>query len=224
VQSNPLKLVAFDMEGCLTDDPTVWEIMHRKLGTWESHGEPYWRRYRAHEFGYDEFARMDVAVWRGAPVSLLDEAAAEVALMPGCAELIEGLTSAGVAVAVVSNGLLCVAERFRRDHGVAHVFANRALVDRGRLTGEIELSVPFAAKGDALRGLAAQLGLNRAEVAAVGDGPADVGMFRAARIAVAFRPSDPLVADAATHVVRERDLRRVLKILTAGPRNTADRG
>ena len=128
------------------------------------------------------------------------------------------------AVAVVSNGLLCVAERFRRDYGVAHVFANRALADGGRLTGEIELSVPFAAKGDALRGLAAHLGLDRSEVAAVGDGPADVGMFRAARVAIAFRPADPSVAGAATHVVREKDLRRVLEILAPGPRNTADHG
>ncbi len=39
-----LRLVAFDMEGTLTCDPTVWELMHRRLGTWESHGLPYWER------------------------------------------------------------------------------------------------------------------------------------------------------------------------------------
>ena len=61
----PLRLVAFDMEGCLTDDPTVWEIMHRRLGTWDSHGRPYWDSYRRNELGYDEFARMDEAGWRG---------------------------------------------------------------------------------------------------------------------------------------------------------------
>ena len=89
--ADEIKLVAFDMEGCLTADPTVWEIMHRKLGTWESHGHPYWKRYLAGEFGYDAFARMDVAVWQGAALSLLHEAAEEVPLMPGCAELLDAL-------------------------------------------------------------------------------------------------------------------------------------
>jgi phosphoserine phosphatase len=208
-----LKLAAFDMEGCLTADPTVWEIMHRKLGTWESHGLPYWNRYRAGGLEYDEFARMDVAVWRGAPLDLLEEAAGEVPFMPGCAQLLTGLSAAGVHVAVITNGLSCVADRFRQAFGVRHTYANHVVSDGGRLTGGIEIRVPYRDKGLVLRTLADRMGLGREEVAAIGDSPADVAMFQAACIGIAFRPCHPTVAQAATHVVHEGDLQALLPLL-----------
>ena len=210
-----ITLVAFDMEGVLTDDPTVWEIMHRKLGTWESHGEPYWDRYRAGEFDYDTFARMDVAVWREAPAGLLRDAAAEVPLMPGCAKLMNALSEQGVVVAIISNGLHCVADRFRDEFGVEHIHANRVVTTDGHLTGDIELLVPYEHNGEVLRGLAARLGLGRDEIAAVGDSAADVEMFREAAVSVAFCPSHELVPGAATRTIRTRDLRPVLDVVSA---------
>jgi phosphoserine phosphatase len=213
----PVKLVAFDMEGCLTTDPTVWEIMHRKLGTWESHGLPYWNRYRAGELEYDGFARMDVAVWRGASLALLEQAASEVPLMPGCGELLTALSEAGVRLAVITNGLTCVADRFRRDFGVQYTYANRALAEGCRLTGELEICVPYRGKGRILGGLIGKLGLRREEVAAVGDSPADIAMFETARIRVAVRPCHESVAAAATHVIGNGDLRALLSALAAKP-------
>ena len=214
--SSDIRLVAFDMEGVLTDDPTVWEIMHGKLRTWKSHGEPYWNRYRAGEFDYDTFARMDVAVWGGAPEEMLHEAASEVELMPGCAELLAELGEGGVHVAVISNGLLCVAERFRREFGVEHIDANRAEAHEGKLTGEIDIRVPYESKGEVLRLLAERLGLGRDEVAAVGDSTSDIEMFREAAVGVAFCSSHPSVDAAATRTVTRRDLRPLLEILIPG--------
>jgi len=213
----PIRLVAFDMEGCLTTDPTVWEIMHRKLGTWESHGLPYWNRFRAGELEYDAFARMDVAVWRGAPLDLLDQAAAEVPLMRGCEDVLKALSEGGVRFAVITNGLNCVADRFRRDFGVQDTYANRVVADGPWLTGELEIRVPYHGKGRILRSLAGSLGLRREEVAAVGDSPADIAMFDAARIRVAVRPCHESVAAAATHVIKDGDLRAVLPALGARP-------
>ena len=211
-----MKLVVFDMEGCLTADPTVWEVMHRRNGTWESHGLPYWDSYRAGRIGYDEFARLDVAAWRGASKHVLSEAAEAPPLMPGAARLLDALADAGVATAIISNGLLCAAERFRRDHGVAHVAANRARVEDGLLTGELDLLVPYDAKGEEVRRLAARMGLSSSDVAAVGDSPADVAMFRWAGLGIAFGAADEGVASAATHVVTGGDLRALLPILLGG--------
>ena len=216
MNEKPIRLVAFDMEGCLTADPTVWELMHRRLGTWESHGLPYWDRYRAGGLDYDQFARMDVAVWQDAPLETLRLAAADVPLMPGCREVLGALSACGVAVAVISNGLACVAERFARDFSVAHAFANRVVVNGDRLTGELEIRVPYAGKGGLLRELAAGLGVDRAGVAAVGDSPSDVAMFREARIGIAFGTTDPATCAGATHVVDGPDLRALLPILTGG--------
>jgi phosphoserine phosphatase len=194
------RLVAFDMEGVLTDDPTVWEIMHCKLGTWDSHGKPYWDAYRAGAFPYDEFARMDVAVWGGAPAATLAEAAAEVQLMAGCGELLRSLRDAGVHVAVISAGLLCVAGRFRDEFGVRHVFANRVLCEDGRLTGAAEILVPYAEKGAILRRLAGELGVGRDETASVGDSESDIAMFAESGLGIAFRPAQDSVTAAADHL------------------------
>jgi phosphoserine phosphatase len=213
VPDDSIQLVAFDMEGCLTADPTVWEIMHRKLGTWESHGLPYWQRYRAGELEYDQFACMDVAAWRGAPAPLLEQAAREVPLMQGCAELLRALHVEGVRVAIITNGLACVARRFQEAFGVSHLHANEVRVEGGRLTGEVEIRVPYSGKGELLRALAETLGLRRDQIAALGDSDSDIAMFQQARIGIAFCPSMPSVAAAATHLVPHPDLRSVLDIL-----------
>ena len=207
------RLVAFDMEGTLTADPTLWEIMHRKLGTWESHGLRYWESFCAGELPYDEFAAMDVAVWKGAPEGLLAEAAGEVALMPGCAELLAGLRQRGAAAIIISNGLACLAERFAREHGVARVFANRHHARGGALTGGLDILVPYESKGEALARAMEELGVSAKETAAVGDGGSDAAMFAVAGLGVAFRPSDPRALEYADHVVEDGDLGEVARIL-----------
>ncbi len=201
-----VQLVAFDMEGCLTANPTVWEIMHRRLGTWQSHGLPYWEHYLAGGLHYDEFARQDVAVWRGAPEELLQEAAGEVALMPGCAEALGELRRAGLRLALISNGLMCLAERFRREFGFAEVHANRALSRDGVLTGELDISVPYEHKGLVLGRIAGEWGLARAQIASVGDSPADVAMFERSAVSIAVSPTAPSVAAAATHLIPDGNL------------------
>ena len=151
--------------------------MHNKVGTWQSHGLPYWESYLRGELDYDSFARMDVAAWAGAPAALLHEAAAEVDLMPGCESLLTALNAAGIAVAIVSNGLACVAERFRAEFGVRHVFANHVAIRNDLLTGDADLRTPYDDKGLVLRELVAELGLAQVEVAALGDIASDVAMF-----------------------------------------------
>ncbi len=207
------QLAAFDMEGCLTRDPTVWEIMHRKNNTWQSHGEPYWLRFRAGELGYDEFARLDVSAWQGAPVEMLRSAAAGVRFMPGCRQLLAELKKRGVHLALISNGLMCVARRFACECGVQDIFANKAVVAGGKLTGEIQLDVPYNSKGEILQQIMARIGVSPNRVVAVGDGVADVAMFRAAATAIAICPEKAQVRHAATHVVEEQNLERCADII-----------
>jgi len=208
-----IQLVVFDMEGTLTTDPTVWEIMHLKNGTWESHGLPYWEDYKAGGMRYDEFARKDVAAWRGTTAASLDEAVAEAPLMPGCAELLGFLRRRGIATAIVSNGLERLGLRLAREFGVGRVLANRAIVDDGHLTGGLELLVPFAGKGDALLRIASEAGIARERILAVGDGAADVAMFRQAGQSVAIAPDDQAVADAADYVLEAPDLTPLIPLI-----------
>ena len=208
-----IKLVVFDMEGTLTANPTLWEIMHLKVGTWDSHGRPYWEAFKAGELDYDRFAQMDVAAWKGADAPLFDRAVSEVPLMPGCEELLGHLHARGIRTAIVSNGLERLGLRLARRFSIWRVLANREVIERGRLTGELDIRVPFERKAEAMLEAAHDLGIGPENVAAVGDGRADVAMFRRAGKSIAFLPENPGVASEADHVVREADLRRLLEIL-----------
>ena len=205
-RKHSIRLAAFDMEGCLTRDPTAWEIMHRKLGTWHSHGWHYWRCYLGGELHYDDFARLDVSVWRGADYQILLEAASEVGFMPGARSLLGKLHEHDIYTVIISNGLMCVAERFCDECGVNEVFANRVDVKNGRLTGELKLDVPYNAKGDILRRVMERREVAPRQVAAVGDGSADVSMFEAAGTAVAICPEKKSVSRAATDIIDEENL------------------
>jgi phosphoserine phosphatase len=213
MSANEMDLVVFDMEGTLTASPTAWELMHGKVGTWDSHGLPYWEQYKAGVLGYDEFARLDTATWKGAPVELLDRAVEEVPLMEGCRELLAHLAARGVRTAIVSNGLERLGLRLAREFGIARVLANRELLDDGRLTGELELAVPFARKGEMLSRIAGEMGIPTRRVVAVGDGPADIAMFERAGSSIAFLPSSREVAARAKHVVERADLRLLIPLL-----------
>ena len=54
------------------------------------------------------------------------------------------------------------------------------------------------------------------ECAAVGNSEIDAAMFERCRIGVAFLPEDDVIRRRATHVVTEKDLRRVLRPLLEG--------
>jgi phosphoserine phosphatase len=206
-------LVVFDMEGTLTANPTLWELMHLKVGTWESHGAPYWEAFKAGQLDYDRFARMDVAAWKGADVATFDRAVSEVPLMPGCGELLGHLHRKGIRTAIVSNGLERLGLRLAREFSIWRVMANREVIEQGRLTGELDIRVPYTHKALAVAQAARELGVPMEQVAAVGDGRADVAMFRVAGTSVAFRPENAAVAAEADHVVHEPDLRRLMEVL-----------
>ena len=208
-----IQLIVFDMEGTLTTDPTLWELMHLKTGTWESHGQPYWEQFKAGAFGYDAFARMDVATWNNAPVALLDEAVEEVSLMDGCSDLMAHLAARGIKSAIVSNGLERLGLRLAGVFGMDRVAANREETSDGHLTGQLDVLVPFEEKADAMVRIAAELGIVPENVMAVGDGIADVAMFRAAGTSVAFLPENETVAAEADYVVRMPDLRQVMPLI-----------
>ncbi|MEW6354716.1 MAG: HAD family phosphatase [Planctomycetota bacterium] len=211
--ASKLKLVAFDIEGTLTVDPTIWEIMHRKLGTWESHGCPYWERFRRGEFDYDTFARMDVGVWRGAPYELLRKSAQEVGYVPGCGEVMRELHGRGVMVCAISCGLDVLSQRMSDEFGIEHHFANTAVHDNGTLSGELRINVPFGEKGRVLREFLERMNIRPEHVAAVGDHYIDIPMFELSGFSIAFNSNEPETNQAATRRVTADSLTAILKHL-----------
>ena len=210
-----LRLVAFDMDGTLVDVASSWRVIHDHF---DDHNDEGLRRFLANQIDDEEFIRMDIRVWwRHAPqltVDDLERILAPVPLMPGAAELIDGLHALGARTAIVSGGLDLLARRVARELGIEVALANGVRVDaEGRLTGEGIVRVPIHGKEGVLAQLQRQLEVSPDETASVGNSEIDVGLFRRSRVGVAFRPEDDTVRNAATAVVTERNLALVLDAL-----------
>ena len=128
--------------------------------------------------------------------------------------MIDGIHARGARTAIVSGGLDLLAKRVARELGIEVALANGLRVHAdGRLTGEGIVRVPIHGKEGVLAQLQKQLEVRPEETASVGNSEIDVGLFRRSRVGVAFLPEDEDVRKAATAVVTERNLARVLDAL-----------
>lgn len=210
-----LRLVAFDMDGTLVDVESSWRVVHQYFGDSNDEGL---RRFLANEIDDEEFIQSDIRLWwsHAPELSLFDleRILATVPLMPGAPALFHGLRSRGIRTAIVSGGLDVLARRVARELGIDVALANGVRVTAdGRLTGEGIVRVPIHGKEGVLARLQEQLGVSPEETASVGNSEIDVGLFRRSRVSVAFRPEDAAVRAAASTVVTDHDLARVLDAL-----------
>jgi phosphoserine phosphatase len=126
----------------------------------------------------------------------LDE---RVHLTAGAETLVQTMRAGGSSCLLVSGGFLSFAEPVARAVGFDRVKANRLVFAGGKLSGEVgDPIVDAMAKRDALVETREQLGLQREDVLAVGDGANDKLMIEESGLGVAFRARPALVevADA----------------------------
>ncbi len=210
-----ISFAAFDMDGTLVDVASSWAAVHDFFG---DHNEEGLRLFRENKIDDHEFLRRDIEVWwRHRPGLTIDELETildSVPLMPGAEELFRGLKDAGIVTAIISGGIDLLARRIGRELGIDYVLATGFRVDPdGRLTGEGIIRVPIWDKEGVLRQVQAQLGIPPERTGSVGNSEIDVGLFRRSRIGIAFLPEDDIVRAKATHVIDEKDLRKVLPAL-----------
>ena len=216
----PIKLIAFDMDGTLTDHPSSWEHIHRRFELWEGHADAYMRRFLEGEITYAEFSRLDALEWREKPKCQLDAVLDEIGYAACAREAVTAAREAGAAVALVSSGLSLLASRVARELGIGHVFANELSVCDGRMTGEVVINVsiddPARTKGAILRQLRRTLGADRGETWAVGDNWGDIEMLQEAGRAFLVAPGPECKArtvQAAPHVECIPDLCHLVSLI-----------
>lgn len=213
-----IKLAAFDMDGVLIDHVSSWAAVHEALGTGNREAM---REFLEGRIDDREFIRRDVRLWREARPTLSQgdilEILSKVPRMPGLREAITALAAHGTACVIVTGGLRAMGEMLVREAPFDGLRANNvAFGPDGRLLDDGVVEVPIRAKGAVVRALRLEYGVSREETAAIGDTHFDRGMFRESRVCVAFNPADEAVVEAATHVVREKDLRKGVAPLLDG--------
>ncbi len=210
-----VRLTVFDMDGVLIDSYSSWVLVHRQFGT---DNEDSLQAFLRGEIDDMEFIRRDVERWTGVRGRVSQEEVHGILdtapIFPGAIETLKELRRHGVVTAIVSGGLLYLAERVGAMGEVDLVLANDVEVDGdGYLTGGGIVHVPLREKGGVVSAMQDDIGVSVEETAVVGDTPVDVTMFDMARVSIAFNPMDELTRRAAAHVVEGRDLRLVLPFI-----------
>ena len=151
-----------------------------------------------------------VALLKGLPVSVLDEAYGRVRVIPGAAALVATMRAAGADTALVSGGFGVFAERVAARLGFGRVVCNHLDLAGGHIAGTVAAPLVTAeTKRQTLLDIAAARGISLAETLAVGDGANDLPMLLAAGLGIAFR-AKPSVAAAARWRVEHADLTALL--------------
>ncbi len=197
----PIRLIAFGMDGTLTDNPSSWEHIHRRLGLWEGHADAYMKRFLAGEITYAEFSRLDALEWKGISRRRLNAALDEIGYAPCAREAVAAAREAGADIALISSGLSLLASRVAYDLGIERFFANELCVEDGCMTGDVVINVSIddhmMTKGAILARLKQTVGACAAETWAVGDNWGDIEMFREAGRAYLVSPKPECRAQAA---------------------------
>lgn len=165
---------------------------------------------------FSESLRNRVALLKDAPISILDEVANNIPLMPGLIELVAAAKTAGWKVAIASGGFTHFAGKLQRDLGLDHIEANVLDIEGDHLTGKVNgRIIDSLVKKETLAELKIRYGIADGQTVAMGDGANDLPMLKAADLGIAIH-AKPVVREQAQVAIRNMNLEAAICLLKAG--------
>jgi phosphoserine phosphatase len=209
-----LRLALFDLDGTIRRVRDPWVHLHEFLGVAEQARDliPRWRRG---EITYDEWARLDAALWRGVLRTKMMAALHENPVRRGARELVGWFTSKAIPCVGISTGLSIFHEHTARDLGMDRVICNELHFDGDVCTGEITINVREGSKGEIMDEVLAEYGVRAEEAVAFGDGKADIPLFSKAGLGIAICPVQDQVRESPHYVVEAEPIDGALEIVAS---------
>lgn len=209
-KKEPFKLVVFDLDGTLTQERSIWEYIHKKLGKWYGFAEEYQNQFLARKISYEEFCERDAQVWKGMKLEELLEIVKTVPFHPGVDELINYLKQKGLKLSMVSSGLSLLTHRVHQRYGFDFSVSNDLLHENGVLTGKVKIQVHFDKKAEWVEKILKQFGMRPEEVIAIGDSKGDIDMFQMVGFSIAFNSSCKELDQIANFCVQSKNLADII--------------
>lgn len=203
------KLIAFDLDGVLLDGKGSWMELHKFIGT-EKFSEENGRQYYSGRISFDEWVKRDVGLWKGIEENKIFEASKRVTVMEGI-EIIENL-SKNYKLAIISGGIKQMANKIFERYKFNRCYVNELIVKDKKIF-DVDMKVNFENKGKILEEIARYENVDLSDCIAVGDFINDIPMFKKAGFSIAFNPKHESVIENADVVIRNKDLREILKFL-----------
>jgi phosphoserine phosphatase len=212
-KSRVFKLVIFDLDGTLTQERSIWQYIHMRLGKWDGFAEKYQKRFLAGEISYKEFCELDARIWRGMRVEELSEIVQTVSFHAGAEDLIQFLKGKDLKLAMVSSGLSVLSDWVHQKYGFDYSISNDLLDENGILTGDVRIHVHNDQKAEWVKKIQNEFGVKPEESMAIGDSIGDMEMFRAVGFSVAFNSSCQDLEEIATACARSQNLADIIPML-----------
>jgi len=209
-ENQSFQLVIFDLDGTLTQERSIWEYIHIRLGKWYGFAEEYQKQFLAGKISYEEFCERDAQVWKGMRVDEVLEIVKTVPFHPGADTLIAHIKQKGLKLAVVSSGLSLLSNWVHRSYGFDYSVSNDLLHENGVLTGKVKIQVYYDKKAKWVKRILEQFRVRPEEVIAIGDSVGDIDMFQMVGFSVAFNSSCSDLDKIANVCIRSQNLADII--------------
>jgi phosphoserine phosphatase len=206
----PFKLVIFDLDGTLTQERSIWEYIHMRLGKWYGFAEEYQKQFLAGKISYEEFCERDARVWKGMKVEELLEIIKTISFHSGVDELINYLKQKGLKLIMVSSGLSLLSYWVHQKYSFDYSVSNDLLHENGVLTGKVKIQVYYDKKAEWVERILKRFGVKPEEVIAIGDSKGDVDMFQMVGFSIAFNSSCRDLDQIASVCIQSKNLADII--------------
>ncbi|KAF0285392.1 phosphoserine phosphatase SerB [Spiribacter sp. 1M153] len=205
------RLVVFDMDSTLIHEEVIDELA-REAGVGDQVAAVTEAAMRG-DIDFRDSLAQRVACLEGLDEAVLARVAERLTLTEGAERLMKTLQTLGYRTAVISGGFDFFGHHLQRRLDLDTVYANRLEIVDGRLTGQVAGPiVDGERKAQLLERLAGEMGIDLAQVIAVGDGANDLPMLRSAGLGIAFH-AKPLVQKSARQAISTIGLDGVLYLM-----------
>ncbi|MDY6764173.1 MAG: phosphoserine phosphatase SerB [Halobacteria archaeon] len=197
------KLVVFDLDGTLVNGEGIVSLAE-KAGVRQEVEEVTDLTMKG-EIDFGDALRRRVALLEGLTRDEVEDALCSLEMSPGAQDVCRKIDC---EIAIFSGGFLPLARKVGDEIGADYIRANELVEKDGVLTGDVKGDLVDNDKGEVLRQLASDIGIEHDEIIAVGDGSNDVPMFDVAGFSIGF-DAKPVARKAASVNVDRRDMRLI---------------
>lgn len=203
-----MKLFILDIDNTVTKGPSIWEVIHQNLGTWDK-GQKYLRQFACGEIDFKQFANYDVNCWQGQSEQRIKQIFAEVRIRKGFYDFLDFLQSRQIKIAVLSSSIKQFVEYLDKNDQFDLIIANPLEISNNVLTGNIGVEICCFDKGYHFEQILQQMGVTADECGGIGDSNYDLPFL--SKIRYPFIMGNKLVLDQIENV---RDFSALQKRLT----------
>ena len=154
------------------------------------------------EISFEESLTRRTALLRGVHQDDLQRVYDErVKLSPGAERMLQLAKQSGIKTMVISGGFTFFTERIKTKLQLDYAAANVLEIENDRLTGKVVGEIiGREGKAQVLKQVCTELGIQREQVIAIGDGANDLAMLAEAGVGIAYH-AKPIVKQQATYSI-----------------------